>query len=223
MFGSVRFTFLMLVAAALTTVYQKEVQQLASIVFMDEKLLDEEIAANEFKPQPTTETVAIITAQQLAECNGRHANPCWLAVLGAVFDVSKCNKENGHGCCYKYLVGTEASVALVHGKIDGKYPKATDDDVLKLNSDDLLQLAKLMLFYEQEYAYKGKLIGRFYDAQGKLTDYHKKLLLLLAQAAKVKALSQQKEESLDQVVEPYAYIKSYDKCAAHDLKCLYQV
>ncbi|ALC48923.1 CG12056 [Drosophila busckii] len=136
----------------------------------------------------STETV--ITQQQLAMCNGEDGNPICLALLGVVFDVSKGIKHYGTGCSYNFFVGRDASASFVTGDFEN-YDPETSDDVLTLKPSDLLELAKWQQFYEKEYTYKGKLIGRFYDEQGKSTSYHKKFLALVDQAETVKA---QKDE-----------------------------
>lgn len=45
------------------------------------------------------------------------------------------------------------------------------DHVLSLTPQDLVNLKNWRDFYEKEYAYVGKLIGRYYDEKGEKTEY----------------------------------------------------
>lgn len=49
------------------------------------------------------------------------------------------------------------------------------DHVLSLEPNDILAVHDWKLFYEKEYIFKGKLIGRFYNDLGEETEYYHKI------------------------------------------------
>ncbi|XP_030563140.1 neuferricin homolog [Drosophila novamexicana] len=176
-----RLAFILIIIAVLVKLYQKDVVQLLQIAA--ERYLN--IAANKqtdsVSVQFTDTRGNLYTPEQLATYNGENGAAIYLSLLGAVFDVSRGLKHYGPGCSYNYFVGRDASVSFVSGEFEHYDPK-TADDVLSLKPSDLIELAKWQQFYEKEYTYKGKLIGRFYDEEGKSTVYHQKYLALLDQA-----------------------------------------
>ncbi|EDW07022.1 neuferricin homolog [Drosophila mojavensis] len=184
--SSYRLAFFLIIIAVLGKVYQNDIVQLLQIGAA--RYLNR--AANERAesvPVKFTETRdSIFTAEQLSTYNGENGAPIYLALLGAVFDVSRGIKHYGPGCSYNFFVGRDASVSFVSGEFE-HYDPTTADDVLSLKGNDLIELAKWQQFYEKEYTYKGKLIGRFYDEAGQPTVYHKKFLVLLDEAKIAKA------------------------------------
>ncbi|KAH8397786.1 hypothetical protein KR222_001456, partial [Zaprionus bogoriensis] len=184
MYLSYRLALLLIVIAALAKLYQKELEgffRRAVTLYLD---------SDKGESVPLQFTAAgdesVLTPEQLATYNGENGAPIYLALLGAVFDVSRGLKHYGPGCSYNFFVGRDASVSFVSGQFE-HYDPETADDVLGLKASDLIELAKWQQFYEKEYEYKGKLIGRFYDAQGRATGYHSKYLALLEQAKADKA------------------------------------
>lgn len=179
-FLSYRLASIFIFVAVLTKLYQKEIVGLIS-QYLDND--NGESIAVQFTDAdaPIDKLGSLFTSKQLATYNGENGASIYLALLGTVFDVTRGLKHYGPGCSYNFFVGRDASVSFVSGQFD-HYDPDTADDVLSLKSSDLLQLAGWLQFYEKEYEYKGKLIGRFYDDQGKSTAYHKKYLAMLDQA-----------------------------------------
>eukprot|EP00096_Caligus_rogercresseyi_P007920 TRINITY_DN2607_c0_g1_i1.p1 TRINITY_DN2607_c0_g1~~TRINITY_DN2607_c0_g1_i1.p1 ORF type:complete len:326 (+),score=88.48 TRINITY_DN2607_c0_g1_i1:40-1017(+) len=101
----------------------------------------------------------------------------FLAILGQVFDVSKGREYYGPGGGYAFFSGRDASRAYVTGDFNDE---GLVDDVSGLSLDDYLGLAEWVDFYKKDYVYVGKVVGRFYDAEGKETkeywDLDKKIL-----------------------------------------------
>ncbi|KAH8276682.1 hypothetical protein KR044_008611 [Drosophila immigrans] len=188
MFGlSYRLAFVLLIAALLTKVYQRQLVETFKNVaarYLDYAAnKDVESVAVEFTDKRGSQL--LLTPEQLATYNGEDGRPIYLALLGDVFDVSRGVKHYGTGCSYNFFVGRDASVSFVTGEFE-HYDPETADDVLSLKGSSLLELAKWLEFYAKDYEYKGKLIGRFYDAQGQQTSYHHKYLALLQQAEQAK-------------------------------------
>ncbi|KAH8408957.1 hypothetical protein KR009_004545 [Drosophila setifemur] len=132
-----------------------------------------------------TTASALFTPAELAKFDGEEGRPIYLALLGSVFDVTRGIKHYGAGCSYNFFVGRDASVSFISGEFETYDPK-TADDVLALKPDDLIGLANWRDFYQKDYVYMGKLIGRFYNEQGDRTAYHYSFLELLQQAQEAK-------------------------------------
>lgn len=132
----------------------------------------------------------LFTKDELALFNGEEGKPLYLALLGRVYDVTRGVKHYGSGCEYNFFVGRDASVSFITGEFE-KFIEDQADDVLTLKSSQLLGLDNWQKFYEKDYIYRGKLIGRFYDSQGEPTKYHHKYLALLDQAKDAKAAKDQ--------------------------------
>lgn len=182
-----RFALILILVAVLAKVYQREVIEIfknAAGRYLD--IVSKENA--ESVAVQFTEDIrgSLLTPEELATYNGENGRPIYLALLGVVFDVSRGLKHYGPGCSYNFFVGRDASVSFVTGEFENYDPEKADD-VLSLKSSDLIELAKWQQFYEKDYEYKGKLIGRFYDKDGKSTSYHRKYLALLDQAQIAKA------------------------------------
>ncbi|XP_073828318.1 neuferricin homolog [Musca autumnalis] len=135
----------------------------------------------------------LFTKEELAQFNGENDGPLYLALLGRVYNVTRGAKHYGSGCEYNFFVGRDASVSFITGEFDN-FEEDKADDVLSLKPADLLGLHNWQKFYEKDYEYKGKLIGRFYDEQGQLTKYHHKYLALLEQAQDEKTANEKLRE-----------------------------
>ncbi|XP_002023417.2 neuferricin homolog [Drosophila persimilis] len=190
MFGFVKYLFklqfLFILAAVLAGLYRTEIKQFANrhaANYVDKA--DGETVSLQFKAA-NENTATVLTSAELSKYNGEDGQPIYLALLGSVFDVTRGIKHYGTGCSYNFFVGRDASVAFISGEFE-EYDPQTADDVLTLKPNDLLGLANWRDFYEKEYIYKGKLIGRFYDEQGEPTTYYHKYLALLEQAQIAKA------------------------------------
>nr|CAG4652020.1 EOG090X0A5G [Triops cancriformis] len=121
------------------------------------------------KELPTIPKERIFTADELSTYKGQEeTTPIYLALLGRVFDVSKGREYYRPGKGYHIFAGTDASRAFVTGDFT---PTGLSDDVLDLDDQDFGGLAEWLQFYHKDYTYVGKLAGRYFDSEGKLTDY----------------------------------------------------
>lgn len=124
-------------------------------------------ASGKSSKQPPT----LFTKAFLAEFNGMDGKPIYLGLLGKVYDVSKGSKHYGPNSAYNYFAGRDASIAFITGEF-GQYSDDEADDVLKLTNDnDLYSLDKWQQFYNNDYTFVGRVIGRFYDNKGNPTKY----------------------------------------------------
>jgi len=85
-----------------------------------------------------------------------------------VFDVTKGKKHYAPGGTYNIFAGKDASRAFITGEFGDEQ---VSDHVIDLPLSDLLSLKKWQNFYETDYKFKGKLIGRYYSNKGEKTDY----------------------------------------------------
>lgn len=136
--------------------------------------------------RPPLPTARLFTADQLR----RHSsleNGLYLAVLGKVYDVTSGSRHYGHEGDYHGFTGKDASRAFMTGDFT---EAGLLDDVEDLNPWELRSIADWQLFYEKEYTYLGKLVGRFYDASGEPTDYLKNIELKMEEDKSAKESSE---------------------------------
>ncbi|CAH0406359.1 unnamed protein product [Chilo suppressalis] len=112
---------------------------------------------------------SIYTPEQLSKFNGVSGNRMYLAILGTIFDVSKGIKHYGDGSPYNYFVGKDGSRAFTTG--DFKDESTNKDHILDLTCDELLVLLNWKKTMKEKYRYVGKVIGRYFDHNGKETEY----------------------------------------------------
>lgn len=124
----------------------------------------------------------LFTTNELKQFSGEGTDKIYLSILGKVFDVTKGKKYYGLGGTYHGFAGRDASKAFITGDFT---EQGLTDDISNLTLNELGDLKEWALKYEKDYVFKGKLIGRFYDENGKPTKYLKdienKLPLLYAQ------------------------------------------
>ncbi|XP_037938138.1 neuferricin homolog [Teleopsis dalmanni] len=175
-----KLQFLFVILAVIVGVYYQEILAWhKNFIFTTEA----EIPINYESDKQIAET--LFTKAELAKYNGENGAPLYLALLGDVFDVTKGLKHYGPGCSYNFFIGRDASVSFITGEFEN-FVEDEADDVVVLKLNDLLGLENWKNFYHKDYAYVGKLIGRFYDNSGALTSYHHKFLALLDQAKQEK-------------------------------------
>uniref|UniRef100_G3SWS7 Neuferricin n=1 Tax=Loxodonta africana TaxID=9785 RepID=G3SWS7_LOXAF len=106
--------------------------------------------------------------------------------LGRVYDVSSGRRHYEPGAHYSGFAGRDASRAFV----TGDYSEAgLVDDVSDLSFSDMLTLQNWLSFYEKNYKFVGKVIGRFYGEDGLPTP-----ALTLVEAMIIKGLEASKQE-----------------------------
>ncbi|KAK8405991.1 hypothetical protein O3P69_007007 [Scylla paramamosain] len=112
----------------------------------------------------------LFTPQQLKAYDGKDASKGpYLAILGRVYNVRKGKKHYGPGGGYEFFSGRDASRAYVSGDFT---EAGLIDDVSGLSSTDYIGLDEWVKFYDTDYKYVGKLIGRYYDENGEPTLYY---------------------------------------------------
>lgn len=131
----------------------------------------EEVKTEEKKIE--NEKELLITAEELRKYDGSEGSPgIYLALLGQVFDVTSGKDYYGPGGGYSFFSGKDASRAFVSGEFNDA---GLTDDVEGLSYQDYIGLDEWSKFYRKDYKYVGKVVGRFYDAKGEVTEEWKKL------------------------------------------------
>uniref|UniRef100_A0A1B6LJC2 Cytochrome b5 heme-binding domain-containing protein n=1 Tax=Graphocephala atropunctata TaxID=36148 RepID=A0A1B6LJC2_9HEMI len=125
------------------------------------------------------ESTNTFTKENLQEFTGKANKRLYLALLGNVFDVSKAQKYYGSGETYHAFTGRDASRAFVTGDFT---ENGLTDDIEDLSLQELRSLSDWLKFYQKEYIYKGKLVGRFYDKHGNPTVYNHRIQLRMEEA-----------------------------------------
>ncbi|CAH0394031.1 unnamed protein product [Bemisia tabaci] len=144
-----------------------------SIVRFSEEFINEKYLKN------TTSSERLFSISDLSDFNGETRKELYLAILGNVFDVTQGQKFYGRGESYHHFIGKDASRAFVTGELS----KSMDnDDVADLSLQEIKSIHDWLNFYHDKYLYKGKLIGRYYDATGSPTDYNFKIQGLIEKA-----------------------------------------
>jgi len=130
--------------------------------------------------------------EELKDFNGSQpGKPLLLSVLGDVFDVSGGAVHYGSGGAYNHFCGRDASRAFVSGNFSGS---GLTDNVNGLSAEQLKQLEGWRAFYFQRYRHVGKLVGRFYTAEGKPSK-HLHYIEEQIERAKVKLAAEEKENA----------------------------
>ncbi|KAF6093199.1 cytochrome b5 domain containing 2 [Phyllostomus discolor] len=106
----------------------------------------------------------LLIPEELARYRGGPGDPgLYLALLGRVYDVSSGRRHYEPGAHYSGFAGRDASRAFV----TGDYSEAgLVDDVSDLPFSEMLTLQNWLSFYEKNYEFVGKVIGRFYGEDG---------------------------------------------------------
>ncbi|XP_076674007.1 neuferricin [Andrena cerasifolii] len=91
----------------------------------------------------------------------------YISILGQVFDVTKGAKHYGPGATYHAFIGRDASLAFITGEFDDK---GLTDDISSLSVYQVKALNDWVQFYNENYIYKGKLNGRYYNEDGTPTE-----------------------------------------------------
>lgn len=93
----------------------------------------------------------------------------YLSVLGMVYDVSKGPQYYAEGSGYHIFAGRDGAVPFVTGTFtEEEAAKSTDE----LNDSQLIQLKSWDEFYrgEEKYPLVGRVIGHYFDSEGKATE-----------------------------------------------------
>uniref|UniRef100_A0A1B6F4E2 Cytochrome b5 heme-binding domain-containing protein n=1 Tax=Cuerna arida TaxID=1464854 RepID=A0A1B6F4E2_9HEMI len=121
----------------------------------------------------------VFTKEMLQKFTGKESKLLYLAILGNVFDVSKARKYYGYGETYHAFTGRDGSRAFITGDFT---ESGLTDDVEDLSLQELRSLSDWLKFYQKEYIYKGKVVGRFYNEHGIPTAYYHRVQLRIEEA-----------------------------------------
>eukprot|EP00095_Tigriopus_kingsejongensis_P001358 snap_masked-scaffold1322_size48131-processed-gene-0.6 protein:Tk01358 transcript:snap_masked-scaffold1322_size48131-processed-gene-0.6-mRNA-1 annotation:"neuferricin-like isoform x1" len=120
------------------------------------------------EPKPSSPGIRILTKAELKLYDGTEGSPgLYLALLGQVFDVAKGRDYYGPGGGYGFFAATDGSRGFVTGDFN---EEGLVDEVSGLSGQDYLGLQEWTEFYHKDYTYVGKLVGNFYDPEGRETE-----------------------------------------------------
>ena len=151
-----------------------------------------------FDPNNPTELYSksgsrLITVNELA-AHGHSGplKPIWLAMLGRVYDVDKgAERYYGPNGGYNFFTGRDGTRAFVTGEFD---ENGLTDDIESLSPLQIGELDSWLKFYDKEYTYVGKLIGRYYAKDGSPKKAWYKFQKLLGEQEKMKAEQRKLEQ-----------------------------
>jgi len=121
--------------------------------------------------------VELFTMEELKRHDGSNPDlPLYLAIIGEVFDVTKGKQHYGPGAGYSFFSGTDGTRAFVTGEFNetGLIPSVEGLPVNQVND-----IQGWRDFYHKDYTFMGKLIGYYYDENGKPTENHANFQALL--------------------------------------------
>ncbi|CAG7834640.1 unnamed protein product [Allacma fusca] len=113
------------------------------------------------------------------EIKYQEGKPFLLVIVGHVFDVTTGSEYYKPGSGYFGFIGQDGSRAFVTGEFN---EKGLVDNINDLSNSDYLGLANWIKFYFEKYKFVGYHAGRFFDQEGKQTDYFKKFHNSVVQA-----------------------------------------
>ena len=130
----------------------------------------------------------LITANELAAHSYKGPlKPVWLAIMGRVYDVSK-GKSYGEEGGYNFFTGIDGTRAFVTGEFNEEGLVETIDGLTPLEVGEIDRWTK---FYDTDYTFVGKLIGRYYQRDGSPTAAWQAYQAALGEEEKIKALQQE--------------------------------
>lgn len=99
----------------------------------------------------------------------------YLSIFGEVYDVTKGAEFYAEGAGYHAFAGRDAAVPFITG-IFTEEEAAKSTDVL--SDEDIRGMKSWLEFYQKEerYPFVGRLVGKYYDSEGKQTEEMKKIL-----------------------------------------------
>ncbi|XP_014203461.1 neuferricin [Copidosoma floridanum] len=133
----------------------------------------------------------LFTSSALEKYTDLDSGGLYLSILGQVFDVTKGEKHYGPGQSYHAFTGRDGSAAFITGDFT---ESGLTDDVSSLTNKQIQSIMTWLEFYRKTYVYKGKLVGRYYDKNGKPTN-ERSILEERIQIAKKNDLNEDQEKS----------------------------
>ena len=113
--------------------------------------------------------VRLLTKEELAKHGFNGPNkPLLLAVMGRVYNVEK-GKDHYYGPNggYNFFSGKDGTRAFVTGEFN---EEGLIDDIRDLKPAEINELQTWIDFYNKDYTFYGKVIGAFYDKDGRPTE-----------------------------------------------------
>ncbi len=141
--------------------------------------------ANPPEPLYSKSGVRLVTINELkAHGSDGPLRPLWLAILGRVYDVDRAyDTHYGPNGGYNFFTGIDGSNAFVTGEFNDE---GLTDDILQLKPLLVDEVEGWTKFYDKDYTYVGKLIGRYHDKTGNPTKYWYKYQRKLQEASALK-------------------------------------
>ena len=130
------------------------------------------------KPPPITigpsrshdeDNVRLVNKEELAKHGFNGPNkPLLLAVMGRAYNVDKGRDHYyGPNGGYNFFSGRDGTRAFVTGEFNDK---GLIDDIRGLKPAEINELQTWIDFYNKEYVFYGKVVGAFYDKDGRPTE-----------------------------------------------------
>ena len=151
-------------------------------------------AQNPPEPLYSKSGTRLVTINELAahgSINGT-LRPYWLALLGRIYDVDKGENNYGPKGGYNFFTGLDGSKAFITGEFTDE---GLTDDVTDLSPLQSIELNDWLKFYEKDYTFVGKLIGRYYDRNGNPTKEFYKFQRKLKKGEEMKKDQQAQEKA----------------------------
>lgn len=138
------------------------------------------------EPLRSASGTRLVTLNELAAHGSSGAvRPLWLAIVGRVYDVDTgYNRSYGPQGGYNFFTGRDGSKAFVTGDFT---EEGLVDDLSDLTPLQVGEIQGWVEFYDKDYTFVGKLIGRFYDETGNPTKYWYRYQKQLKKAEVIKA------------------------------------
>jgi len=95
-----------------------------------------------------------------------------------VYDIAKGSRK--YAGSYEAFLGRDASRAFV----TGDFKSDLTDEVSDFEDEELFKVQEWQAFYDSKYNYRGRLIGAFFDAQGKPTALRKRAVAVFERLKK---------------------------------------
>ena len=113
--------------------------------------------------------VRLLTKEELAKHGFNGPNqPLLLAVMGRVYNVDKGRDHYyGPNGGYNFFSGRDGTRAFVTGEFNDE---GLIDDIRGLKPAEINELQTWIDFYNKDYTFYGKVIGAFYDKDGRPTE-----------------------------------------------------
>ena len=135
----------------------------------------------------------LLTREQLRQFDGRvEGRPLLLCVLGECFDVSTGAQFYGPQESYSCFAGNDGSRAYVTGEFSAE---GCHDDVADFTGQQMMGVEHWLNFYRNHHEYQqvGRLVGRYFDAEGRETR---------ARVDALRRAAQQREDELNLNILP---------------------